>query len=119
MAKILVVDDSSSMRQMIKFSLQSAGHTVTEAGDGKAGLLVVQNGQFDLILTDLNMPIMNGFEFSKEVRKLSNFKYTPILMLTTESDSGKKRLGKAAGVTGWIVKPFKPEKLLATVNKLA
>ena len=118
MANILVVDDSSSMRQMIKFSLQSAGHVITEAGDGKAGLLAAQKGQFDLILTDVNMPIMNGFELSKEIRKLSNFKFTPILMLTTESDGDKKTLGKAAGVTGWIVKPFKPEKLIATVNKL-
>ena len=119
MAKILVVDDSTSMRQMIKFSLESAGHTITEAGDGKAGLQAAQNGQFDLILTDVNMPVMNGFEFSKEVRKLSNFKFTPILMLTTESDGDKKMQGKAAGVTGWIVKPFQPEKLIATVNKLA
>ena len=118
MANILVVDDSTSMRQMIKFSLESAGHTITEAGDGKAGLQVAKMGQFDLILTDVNMPIMNGFEFSTEVRKLPNFKFTPILMLTTESDNEKKGLGKAAGVTGWIVKPFQPEKLIATVNKL-
>ena len=119
MAKILVVDDSSSMRQMIKFSLESAGHSITEAGDGKQGLSAAQVGQFDLILTDVNMPVMNGFEFSREVRKLAKFKFTPILMLTTESDGDKKMEGKAAGVTGWIVKPFQPEKLIATVNKLA
>jgi len=118
MAKILVVDDSSSMRQMIKFSLESAGHTITQARDGSEGLKAVKLEPFDLILTDVNMPIMNGFEFSIEVRKLPSFKFTPILMLTTESDNDKKMQGKAAGVTGWILKPFRPETLIATVNKL-
>ncbi|MFT5451277.1 MAG: two-component system chemotaxis response regulator CheY [Enterobacterales bacterium] len=118
MAKILVVDDSTSIRQMIKISLESAGHTIIEAGDGQAGLEVVQSGQFDLIITDVNMPKMNGLELSKEIRKLPSFKFTPILMLTTESDSDRRMQGKAAGVSGWIVKPFQPEKLIATVNKL-
>ena len=118
MANILVVDDSTSIRKMIKISLESAGHTITEAGDGKAGLLAVTKGSFDLIITDVNMPIMNGFELSKEIRKLSSFKLTPILMLTTESDSDKEIQGKAVGVKGWIVKPFQSEELIATVNKL-
>ena len=118
MAKILIVDDSASMRQMVKFSLESAGHTTTEAADGQAGLNAAKLTQFDLVLTDVNMPIMNGFELARELRKLPNFKFTPILMLTTESDGDKKSEGKAAGATGWIVKPFQPEKLIATVNKL-
>ena len=119
MANILVIDDSTSMRQMIKFALETAGHSITEAGDGQAGLNAVKQSQFDLILTDVNMPIMNGMELSTEVRKLANYKFTPILMLTTESGADKKMQGKAAGVTGWIVKPFQPAKLIATVNKLA
>jgi len=118
MAKILVVDDSASMRQMVKFSLESAGHKIIEAPDGKSGLNTAKLSDFDLILTDVNMPIMNGFELTIELRKQPKFKFTPILMLTTESDGNKKMEGKAAGVTGWIVKPFQPEKLIAVVNKL-
>lgn len=119
MAKILVVDDSASMRQMVKFSLEASGHSIVEAADGKSGLNTAKLAQFDLVLTDVNMPIMDGFELTKELRKLPSFKFTPIIMLTTESDSNKKMQGKAAGVTGWIVKPFQPEKLIAIVNKLA
>ena len=118
MANILVVDDSQSMRQMVKFSLQSAGHHTVEAPDGKSGLNAAKLKQFDLVVTDVNMPIMNGFELTKGLRALPNYKFTPVLMLTTESDSSKKAEGKAAGVTGWIVKPFQPEKLITVINKL-
>jgi len=118
MAKILVVDDSTSMRQMVKFALQTSGHEIVEAADGSAGLTAARQGTFDLVLTDVNMPIMNGIELAKELRKLPAFKFTPILMLTTESDTSKKMEGKAAGVTGWIVKPFQPAKLISTVNKI-
>ncbi|MCP3673993.1 MAG: response regulator [Gammaproteobacteria bacterium] len=118
MAKILVVDDSTSMRQMVKFAIQVAGHEVVEAADGGAGLNAAKTDSFNLVLTDVNMPVMNGFELAKELRKLPAYKFTPILMLTTESDGNKKMEGKAAGVTGWIVKPFQPEKLISVVNKL-
>ena len=118
MANILVVDDSNSMRQMIKFTLEAAGHNIVEAADGQAGLSAARSKQFDLVVTDVNMPIMNGFEMTKAVRQLPSYKFTPIIMLTTESDSNKKMEGKAAGVTGWIVKPFQPEKLIAVLNRL-
>jgi len=118
MANILVVDDSNSMRQMIKFSLEAAGHNIVEAADGQGGLNAARSKQFELVVTDVNMPIMNGFEMTKAVRQLPNYKFTPIIMLTTESDSNKKMEGKAAGVTGWIVKPFQPEKLIAVLNRL-
>ncbi len=118
MAQILIVDDSASMRQMVKFSLQSAGHSVCEAPDGKSGLNAAKLQPFDMVITDVNMPIMNGFELTKGLRCLTSFKFTPILMLTTETDTSKKMEGKAAGVTGWIVKPFQPEKLIATINRL-
>jgi len=118
MANILVVDDSNSMRQMIKFSLEAAGHNIVEAADGQGGLNAARSKQFELVVTDVNMPIMNGFEMIKAVRQLPNYKFTPIIMLTTESDSNKKMEGKAAGVTGWIVKPFQPEKLIAVLNRL-
>ena len=114
MAKILVVDDSLSMRQMVQFSLKSGGHDTVGAADGKAAKLTA----FDLVITDVNMPIMNGIELASELRKLPNYKFTPILMLTTESAGDKKMQGKAAGATGWIVKPFQPDTLIATINKV-
>ena len=118
MAKILMVDDSSAMRQLASLTLKSKGHQVEEAPDGQQGLDKAANTSFDLIITDRNMPIMNGIEMSIELRKLSNYRFTPILMLTTESDKEKKMEGKQAGVTGWIVKPFNPETLLKTVEKV-
>jgi len=118
MAKILIVDDSGSMRQMVKFSLEAAGHTVTEAVDGQAGLNAAKLGSYDMVITHVNMPVMNGFELAKGLRSLPGYKFTPILMLTTETDTSKKMQGKAAGVTGWIVKPFQPEKLIAAIKKL-
>lgn len=118
MATILAVDDSASMRQMVSFTLKDAGYTVVEAADGNEALNAAQGGKFDLVLSDVNMPGMDGITLIKELRNLANFKGTPILMLTTEAGADKKQEGKQAGATGWIVKPFNPEKLLTTVQKV-
>lgn len=118
MASILIVDDSASMRNMVSATLQSAGHSVQDAGDGQQALSHAKSGQYDAVITDLNMPVMNGIELVKNLRTLPNYKYTPILLLTTESSSDKKSEGKQAGATGWLVKPFNPEKLLATVDRV-
>ncbi len=118
MTKILAVDDSASMRQMVAFTLKSAGFEVTDASDGDEALQIAQREAFDVVITDVNMPNMDGITLCKELRQLANFKFTPILMLTTESSNEKKQAGRAAGATGWIVKPFNPDQLLATVNKV-
>ena len=118
MANILAVDDSASMRQMVSFTLKGAGHTVVEAVDGVDALAKAKTGKFDLVISDVNMPNMDGITLIKELRALPNFKFTPMLMLTTESTAEKKQEGKAAGATGWIVKPFNPDQLLATANKV-
>ncbi len=118
MAKILAVDDSASMRQMVGFTLKGAGHDVIEAADGVEALKLAQSNQVDLVLTDVNMPNMDGITLIKELRKLASYKFTPILTLTTESSSEKKTEGKSAGATGWIVKPFSPDQLLATIKKV-
>jgi two-component system chemotaxis response regulator CheY len=117
--KILAVDDSKTMRDMVKFTLKDAGYDVLEAEDGKAALSVLNAHKVDLIITDLNMPNMNGFDLIRHVRGGGNHKFTPILMLTTEGDDSKKHEGKSAGATGWIVKPFNPEKLVNVVKKVA
>lgn len=118
MANILAVDDSASMRQMVTFTLKGAGHQVTEAADGQEALNKAKTQQFDLVITDVNMPVMDGITFIGNLRKEANYKFTPMLMLTTESAADKKAAGKAAGATGWIVKPFNPDQLLATVGKV-
>ncbi len=118
MAQILAVDDSASMRQMVAFTLKGAGHDVTEASDGKQALSLAKSKKFDLVLSDVNMPNMDGIALTKELRALPDFKFTPILILTTESGADKKQDSKAAGATGWIVKPFNPDQLLATVKKV-
>jgi two-component system chemotaxis response regulator CheY len=118
MASILTVDDSASMRQMIAFTLKEAGHDVTEAVDGVEALKAAKAKKFNLVVTDINMPNMDGIELTRELRGLPDYKFIPILTLTTESGADKKSQGKAAGATGWIVKPFNPEQLLATVNKV-
>ncbi|AWB68765.1 response regulator [Saccharobesus litoralis] len=119
MAKILIVDDSTSMRQMTAFTLKGAGHTVVEAKDGQQGLDAVKNNSdIKLIISDINMPVMDGITMVKQVRDIAAFKFTPILLLTTEAGMDKKQEGRAAGATGWIVKPFSPDKLIATVNKV-
>ncbi len=118
MAKILAVDDSASMRQMVSFTLKGAGHDVVEAVDGVDALAKAKGEKFDLVISDVNMPNMDGIELIKELRALPDFKFTPMLMLTTESAGDKKQQGKAAGATGWIVKPFNPDQLLATIGKV-
>jgi two-component system, chemotaxis family, chemotaxis protein CheY len=116
---VLVVDDSPTMRQMVAFTLTNAGFTVVEAEHGKDAVSKVSGGQkMDIVVTDLNMPEMDGITLIKELRRLSAFKFTPILMLTTESAIEKKQAGKEAGATGWIVKPFNPEILLKTIAKV-
>lgn len=116
--RILTVDDSASVRQMVNFTLSGAGFDVLEATDGSDALAKVQGQAVDLVLTDLNMPNMNGIELIRALRAEGDTRLTPIVMLTTESQADKKQEGKEAGATGWIVKPFKPEQLLAVVNKL-
>lgn len=118
MAQILAVDDSASMRQMVAFTLKGVGHDVTEASDGTQALSIAKSKKFDLVLSDVNMPNMDGIALTKELRSLPDFKFTPILILTTEAGADKKQDGKAAGATGWIVKPFNPDQLLATVKKV-
>ncbi len=118
MAKILAVDDSASMRQMVSFTLKGAGHDVVEASDGVEALNKAQSGAVDLVISDVNMPNMDGITLISKLRQLPNYKFTPMLMLTTESSSDKKSAGKAAGATGWIVKPFNPDQLLATIKKV-
>ena len=118
MATIMTVDDSASMRQMVAFTLKGAGYNVVEADDGVNALNVAKGKKVDLVVTDVNMPNMDGITLIKQLRALPTYKFTPILMLTTESGDNKKQEGKAAGATGWIVKPFNPDQLLATVKKV-
>lgn len=121
MAKtILAIDDSTSIRQMVAFTLKSAGYTVIEAADGQEGLVkaTANASTINLVLTDQNMPVMDGLTLIKTLRGMSQFASTPILMLTTESSDVMKQQGKAAGATGWLVKPFDPHKLLEVVKKV-
>jgi two-component system chemotaxis response regulator CheY len=116
--KILTVDDSASIRQMVSFTLKKEGYEVIEASDGKDALSKIGSGPVNMVITDLNMPNMNGIELIHALRTNASYKFTPIVMLTTESHQDKKDLGKQAGATGWIVKPFKPEQLIAVVKRL-
>lgn len=118
MTTILAVDDSASMRQMVSFTLKGAGYSVIEAADGQDALNKAKQQTVDLVLSDVNMPVMDGIELVKNLRGLPQYKFTPILMLTTESAGDKKMQGKSAGATGWLVKPFNPDQLLATIKKV-
>lgn len=118
MATILAVDDSASMRQMVSFTLKGAGYNVVEAVDGMDALNKAKAQTFDCIVTDVNMPNKDGISLIKDLRALPNYKFTPMLMLTTESGMDKKQQGKEAGATGWIVKPFNPDQLLKTIQKV-
>ncbi len=119
MAKtVLTVDDSASIRQMVSFTLKSAGYEVTEAVDGQDGLDKAKAKSYNLILSDQNMPRMDGLTLIKTLRTMPQYKATPILMLTTESGDAMKTAGKAAGATGWLVKPFDPQKLIDVVKKV-
>ncbi len=115
---ILAVDDSGSLRQMLAFSLRAAGYQVTEAVDGNDGLKQAKQKQFNLVLTDQNMPGMDGLSLIKSLRALPAYQSIPILMLTTESGDELKMRGRAAGATGWLVKPFDPQRLLEVVRKV-
>ncbi|SEO87670.1 two-component system, chemotaxis family, response regulator CheY [Methylobacterium sp. ap11] len=118
MATILTVDDSPSIRQMIRVALSPAGHTIIEAGDGAEGLKKAQAEPIDLVITDLNMPVMDGLELIRRLRGVPALSGLPIVFLSTESNDGVKQQAKAAGATGWITKPFKPEQLVSVVTKL-
>lgn len=118
MRKVMIVDDSVSMRQMVGFTLRQGGFEVVEAEHGQDAMTKLQGSTVDLVITDLNMPVMDGITLIRNVRQLPAMKTKPILMLTTEGLAEKKEQGKAAGATGWIVKPFDPEKLLLTVAKV-
>lgn len=115
---ILTIDDSVSIRQMVAFTLKSAGYTVVEAADGDEGLTKAKREKFDLVLTDQNMPKIDGLTVIKTLRGTTEYSRTPILMLTTESSDSMKAQGRAAGATGWLVKPFDPAKLLEVVKKV-
>lgn len=119
MAKtILAVDDSGSLRQMVAFSLQSAGYSVVQAVDGQDGLNKAKEKTVDLVLTDQNMPVMDGLTLIQNLRGLATYQQVPILMLTTESSDEMKAKGKAAGANGWLVKPFDPKRLIEVVQKV-
>lgn len=118
MATILAVDDSVSMRQLVAATLEDAGFDVVQAVDGKDALSKAPGSKVDLVLTDVNMPNMDGIELIRHLRELPAYRFTPMLMLTTESGGDKKAEGKAAGATGWIVKPFDPQQLIATINRV-
>ena len=119
MAKtILTVDDAATMRKMVSFTLRGAGHEVLEAQDGAVAFNLLQSRAVDLVITDVYMPNMSGIELTRRLRALPSFGRVPIILLTTESDPGRKAEGRAAGATGWIVKPFGQEQLLAIVAKV-
>ena len=119
MAKtIMIVDDSASMRQVVGIALKGAGYAVLEGRDGVDALAKLTGQKVHLIISDVNMPNMDGISFVKAVKQLPSYKFTPIIMLTTESEESKKREGQAAGAKAWVVKPFKPEQLLGAVQKL-
>lgn len=115
---ILSVDDSASVRQMVKLTLTGAGYQIIQANDGSEGLSKAKESQVDMVMTDLNMPVMNGLDLIRELRKLPSYKGVPILFLTTESDAQIKAEAKAAGATGWITKPFQQDQLIAVVKKV-
>lgn len=118
MPRILAVDDSPSMRQMVAFTLKSAGFDVVEAEDGVVALELARKEKFRLALVDINMPNMDGVSLIRALRSESDYRLTPLLMLTTEAGADRKAEGKAAGATGWIVKPFNPEQLVATIKRV-
>ena len=115
---IMTADDSASVRQMVSFTLKQSGYEVVEAVDGKDALQKLGAQKVDMLITDLNMPNLDGIGLIKGARALPACRFIPIVMLTTESQDARKQEGKAAGATGWIVKPFKPEQLLAVVKKV-
>lgn len=118
MATILTVDDSPSVRQMVARTLRDAGYKVIEGSDGKEALETLQDQQVDLVLSDLNMPNMDGLSFIRALRRLPDYRFIPVLILTTESSHDLKQKGRASGASGYVVKPFHPEKLLAAIRRV-
>ena len=118
MKRIMTIDDSPSLRQMVALTLENAGYEVVEASDGHDAVAKLGGREYHLFVTDLNMPGMDGIELTRKLRSMPEYKFVPIVLLTTESNQEKKMQGKAAGATGWIVKPFQPADLLATVKKV-
>lgn len=118
MAKIMTVDDSVSLRKLVAQTLAAAGHDVSEAANGNDALSVAKQKVFDLVISDLNMPGMDGLSFVRQLRQLAAYRAVPVLILTTEMDPAKKKEAKDAGATGWLVKPFDPGQLLATIRKV-
>lgn len=116
--KILVVDDSASLRQVVAIALRGAGYDVTEASDGRDALSKLTGDKVHLVISDVNMPNMDGITFVQELKKNAAYKFTPVIMLTTEAGEDMKERGKAAGAKAWVVKPFKPEQMLTAVSKL-
>jgi two-component system chemotaxis response regulator CheY len=117
--RILTIDDSRTMRDMLMLTLADAGFDVIQAVDGKEGVDLLERENVDVVITDINMPRMDGYEVVRQLRARPEHKTTPILVLTTESESEKKAMAREAGATGWLVKPFDPERLVATVRKVA
>ena len=115
---VLIVDDSASLRQVVRIALKGAGYEVIEACDGRDALNKLNGLKVHLIISDVNMPNLDGIGFVKEVKQLPSYKFTPIIMLTTESEEDKKKAGQLAGAKAWVVKPFQPEQMLAAVAKL-
>ncbi|CAJ1800917.1 Chemotaxis protein CheY [Aeromonas dhakensis] len=115
---VLIVDDSATIRQVVGMTLKGAGYEVMEASDGKDALKKLDGKKINLIISDINMPNMDGISFVKEAKKLASYKFTPVIMLTTESQDSKKQEGQAAGAKAWVVKPFQPDQMLAAVAKL-
>jgi len=114
----LIVDDSTSLRQSVALTMRQAGYEVVEGANGQQALERAEGRSFDLVITDLNMPVMDGIELIRNLRQQPNFKYTPILMLSTESQVSKKQAASEAGATGWIIKPFLPDHLLQVVSRV-
>ncbi len=115
---IMTADDSASIRQMVTFTLDQAGYTVVEAVDGQDAVEKLSSTKVDMLVTDLNMPNMDGLELIRQTRAKDEYKFIPIIMLTTESQAEMKQKGKQAGATGWIVKPFEPDQLIAVIKKV-
>lgn len=115
---VLIVDDSATMRSMVRFSLTEAGYSVVEAVDGQDGLDKLSQQPVRIVITDYNMPVMDGITFIKQIRSQAPYRHTPVLMLTTEGATSRKEEGRAAGATGWLVKPFDPAQLISLVNRL-
>lgn len=115
---VMIVDDSASLRQVVGIALRGAGYEVIEASDGQDAISKLTGQKVHLIISDVNMPNMDGITFVKNIKQMPNYKFTPVIMLTTESQDGKKQEGQAAGAKAWVVKPFQPAQLLAAASKL-